>query len=193
MANPGNNDSTFEEYFTHNVSPFQPRNALLHLHRVDAAILPADLFAGSTSNTYPLIALLNNTVLQLPELVLAPFTFEATPGVPNTYERYGLVGDISPNGQINELVSLTQVMHNLTVGQSVVPTYDEMATVWTANPGINWLPSNAAIGPGLEKRQDQILCSCSSRIRDNYHPSTEDSGWPYLEMDLGKCVRTHSC
>ena len=49
MANPDNNDSTFEEYFTHNVSPFQPRNALLHSHRVDAAILPADLFAASTS------------------------------------------------------------------------------------------------------------------------------------------------
>ena len=152
MANPV---SSFCDYYRVNPDPYPDAAAFYTPFRADPAVLPATIINSLESPTYP-IALLMAGTDHRPLAAVAPFSPVALPGMGAAANKYVFVGDVSANGALPALVSLTNNCFHLTDNVDVLAAA-ELAAAWAALPaGEDRLPPPAA-GANVEQKRTRSV------------------------------------
>ena len=137
--------STFRRYFHDNASPFAQAADVYAGFEPIVGITPAAILGSLESPVYPLPLLLANGN-HTPFVALAPFSPGTLPGVPAPADKFAFGGDVSNNGALPSLLTLTTGCFHLTDVIQVLNPADTSAAWAALGPNEPVLPVPAGAG-----------------------------------------------
>ena len=145
----------FRSYYVGTQDPYGVTPEVLQNTYAPVAALTPSLMGITVTTTYPLAFLVGASGGRIYPIV-APFDQPVLPGQ-GTPRKYGLIGDLTVNGNLPSLIEITNDSFHLT-GNQPVPAIADMTNRWTALPdGDHYLAPEVAGANGAENVRMRYL------------------------------------